>query len=578
MIEINLDITNEEFNYAYDLVTNTDKLIYLTGKAGTGKTTFLKYLKSTTTKNIVVLAYTGVAAINAEGQTINSFFQIDFSPYIPNDERLRTSAKPGETTIYSHFKYREEKIEIFRALELLVIDEISMVRCDLLDVIDRILRVFRKNIKPFGGVQVLLIGDHFQLPPVVNQNEREILREFYNNPFFFGSKVFEKNKFIPIELIKNYRQNEQEFIDLLSRIRTNEVTQDDINLLNTRHNPTFVQDINGKYITIATHHWIIRPINISKLKELPTEEIVFVGNTTGTFLFKEREGESEEERLKREEREFPTDRILKLKEGSQIMFVKNDSGENRRYFNGNIGKIIKIENNEDTEIIVELPNGKQISVEKSTWKKIKYVWNKERQRIEEEEIGTFTQYPIKLAWAITVHKSQGLTFDKVIAVLNNALGAGQVYVALSRCTTFGGLVLKEEIPQGAIVVSPKVLEFENYIRTILKPSDEELNSWKADYYYRQTRKDLSKGYFDSAYDNLLKAICYRDDTKTEIFRRFFNIYSKQLFSFKKRYNDIQKIIVENKENKIKIQELKKENSKLSWELSEERGFDISYAF
>jgi len=322
---IELDETNVEFNYAAEFVKQTDKLVYLTGKAGTGKTTFLKYLRETTTKNTVILAPTGVAAINAGGQTIHSFFQIKPSIYVPNDKRLRTRVDvydSDKSTVYDHFKYSKEQFEIIKGLELLIIDEISMVRCDLLDVVDRLLRVFRKREKePFGGVQVILIGDTFQLPPIASFDQWEILKDYYKSPFFFSSKVILDKKPIYIELKKIYRQNEQEFIDLLNKVRINQVSTNELNLLNSKYNPTFTPNVNLNYITLATHNKIVESTNLTKLAELTTELKHFEANVLGTFP----------------DNIMPTDRILQLKEGAQVMFIKNDRG--KRYYNGTIAKI-----------------------------------------------------------------------------------------------------------------------------------------------------------------------------------------------------------------------------------------------
>ena len=370
---ITLDETNVEFNYASDFVKHTDRLVYLTGKAGTGKTTFLKYLRETTTKNTVILAPTGVAAINAGGQTIHSFFQIKPSVYVPNDKRLRTKPDINDgdkSTIYDHFKYFKERLEIIRGMELLVIDEISMVRCDLIDVVDRLLRVFRnRESEPFGGVQVILIGDTFQLPPIADFNQWSLLQPYYKSPFFFSSKVIEQNKPVYIELKKIYRQNEQEFIDLLNRVRVNQVSVNELNLLNSKYNPTFSPNKHSNYITLATHNKLVDSTNLTNLAELPTELKLFEATVTGLFP----------------DNIMPTDRILQLKEGSQIMFIKNDKA--KRYYNGKIAKIRKIENN---KIVVEFSEDNEITVEKQEWNNIKYTWNEKEKKIEEEIIGTFT--------------------------------------------------------------------------------------------------------------------------------------------------------------------------------------------
>ena len=344
---IKLDNKNVKFNEAAELVHTTDKLVYLTGKAGTGKTTFLKYIKETTDKNTVVLAPTGVAAINAGGVTIHSFFQIPFGPFVPNDSRLRTNATGSENkeTIYTTFKYSEDKRKIIQNLELLIIDEISMVRADMLDVIDKILGVVRqKPYLPFGGVQVILIGDTFQLPPIADNEQWRILSQFYKTPFFFSSKVIEQNTPLYIELKKIYRQNEQEFIDLLNRVRVNQVSQNDLSILNAKYNPTFSGNGND-YIILATHNNIVNETNLTKLNKLETELFTYEANITGIYPDKHK----------------PTDHFLKLKVGAQIMFVKNDTGEIKKYYNGKIGKIKALQK---SSIIVIFDNETEVEVDR----------------------------------------------------------------------------------------------------------------------------------------------------------------------------------------------------------------------
>ncbi len=542
---IELDETNEEFFWASELVKYGHPLIYLTGKAGTGKTTFLKYLRQTTEKNSVVLAFTGVAAINAGGQTINSFFKVPFGPFVPNDKRLRTRPEDGDTdrsTIYNHFQYNKEKLEIIRGLELLIIDEISMVRCDLLDVIDRLLRVFRKKEnETFGGVQVILIGDTFQLPPI--DKEWHILQPFYDSTFFFSSKVILSNKPVYIELKKIYRQNEQEFIELLNRVRINKVNQNELNLLNSKFNPTFSSTENSNYITLATHNKIVESTNLSKLAELTGEIQLFEATITNDFP----------------DNIMPTDRVLQLKEGAQIMFIKNDKP--KRIFNGKIAKINKIEDQKITAEYEDRGEIIELIIEKQTWNNIRYSWNEKEKKIEEEIIGTFTQYPIKLAWAITVHKSQGLTFEKVIADLGSAFASGQVYVALSRCTSFNGLILKTKIDHTAIKTDPQVIKFaENETPSTLIV--QELNSGKADFYYKKVRDEIKSLNFSEAYGNFVKAIKYRNDIETDLFRKYFVTTANRIGSFRQKHTDtLNKLVTKTQEN----EELQTLNSELERE-------------
>lgn len=567
---IELDKNNVEFNNAAEFVRHTDKLVYLTGKAGTGKTTFLKYIKDTTDKNTVILAPTGVAAINAGGVTIHSFFQIPFGPFVPDDSRLRTSATGSENreTIYTTFRYREDKREIIENLELLIIDEISMVRADMLDVIDRILRVFRrKPYLPFGGVQVILIGDTFQLPPIADNEQWAILSQFYKTPFFFSSKVIEQNTPLYIELKKIYRQNEQEFIDLLNRVRVNQVSQADFSTLNSKYNPTFSGN-GSDYIILATHNKIVNETNLTKLNQLETPLFTFEANVTGEFP----------------DRHKPTDHFLKLKVGAQIMFIKNDTGEYKRYFNGKIGKVKMLEEN---SITVVFDDESEVEVERAVWNNIQYTYNKEKKKVEEEIIGTFEQFPIRLAWAITVHKSQGLTFEKVIADLGRAFAPGQVYVALSRCTSFSGLQLKTQLNQYAIKTDPKVLEFaQNETPGTL--ITEQLNTGKADFYYKKAREQFVKGNIKSSFDFFKRALKFRNDIDTENFERFVVTQSARLLSFREKFKmslkeqgqlkeDFEEAQenIENltQENSDKAQKIKEQNSSIELLLNKTREFE-----
>ena len=391
-----------------------------------------------------------------------------------------------------------------------------MVRCDLLDVVDRLLRVFRRRLnEPFGGVQVILIGDTFQLPPIADVEQWDLLQPYYKSPYFFSSKVIEQNKPIYIELKKIYRQNEQEFIDLLNRVRINQVTTNELSLLNSKFNPTFFPNENTSYITLATHNKIVDTTNLTKLAELKTELKLFEAVINGLFPYNI----------------MPTDKVLQLKEGAQIMFIKND--RSKRYFNGKIAKLSKIEND---RIIVEFSEGNEITVEKQIWENVKYTWNDNEKKIEEEVIGTFSQFPLKLAWAITVHKSQGLTFERVIADLSAAFTSGQVYVALSRCTSFSGLVLKTKIEQHSIKTDPQVLLFaQNETPSTLIV--QELNSGKADFYYKKVRDAIKQFDYNEAYENFIKALKFRNDIETDGFKKYFIVSALRIASYK---NELEK--------------------------------------
>lgn len=522
-----LDKENVEFNNAAELVRHTDKLIYLTGKAGTGKTTFLKYIKNTSNKNTVVLAPTGVAAINAGGVTINSFFQIPFGPFVPGDSRLRTTAgKANKETIYTTFTYSKEKREIIRNLEVLIIDEVSMLRADMLDVIDKILGVFRNRpYLPFGGVQVLLIGDTFQLPPIADSQQWDILSQFYNTPFFFSSKVIEQNTPLYIELKKIYRQNEQEFIDLLNRVRVNQVTSEDFKTLNAKYSPSFSGN-GSDYIILATHNIIVNQTNLTKLFELKSNLFTYEATITGTFPNKHK----------------PTDQDLKLKVGAQIMFIKNDTGEHKRYYNGKIGKIKALQ---ESSIRVVFDDQVEVEVERTEWENIKYSYDRNQQKIVEEVIGTFEQFPIRLAWAVTVHKSQGLTFEKVIADLSRAFAPGQVYVALSRCTSFSGLMLKTELSPKAIKTDSKVIEFAKNETpgTLLT---EQLNTGRADFNYKKAREHFAGSRIAAAFDYFKRALKFRNDIDTESLQKYVEIQGERLLGYKEKYLRISKSLADRK--------------------------------
>lgn len=459
-----IDTQNKEFNLAYQIVEKTRQNLFLTGKAGTGKTTFLKYIKDNVRKNMAVVAPTGVAAINAGGVTIHSLFQIDpYSIFPPNDPRLRTKAPPedlNKVTIYNTFQLTGNKRNVLENLELLIIDEISMVRCDLLDLIDKLLRTFGggNSSYPFGGKQVVFIGDPFQLPPIVTREVWSILSPFYKSRHFFNAHSFKEAKPLTIELKKIYRQNNQAFINILNRIRIGQVDQQDLTELNNRIKPLTFNYAEQGYIYLGIKKGPVNCRNEEELARLTTPAVEFQATVRGIF----------------DQSEMPTLQRLKLKQGAQVMFIKNDSGAARLYYNGKVGKISKIE---DNKITVETESGISIPVERATWKKIKYEWDKEKKEMKEIEIGSFIQFPLILAWAITIHKSQGLTFEKAFVDLNGSFDDGQVYVGLSRCTSLEGIKMASRLHPSDIKTSPEVKAFSNTYLTDARV-DEFLNNFQ----------------------------------------------------------------------------------------------------
>jgi ATP-dependent exoDNAse (exonuclease V) alpha subunit len=435
-------ISNPIFELAEKFIFQTSRSIFLTGKAGTGKTTFLRKIKASTIKNTVIVAPTGVAAINAGGTTIHSFFQLPFTPFIPVSKGTYDKTLSDRYSLLQNLRIESEKRNMFRDLDLLIIDEVSMVRCDVLDSIDVILRHYRrKEHLPFGGVQVLFIGDLFQLPPVVPQQEWMFLQEFYQSPFFFDAQVIREVRPLYIELKMIFRQRDEQFIEILNRVRNSTITQEDLEVLNQRYDPDFIPQDKEKYITLTTHNQKADKINTDELNKLAEPEAFFAASVEGDFP----------------ERSFPTDRLLMLKKGAQVMFIKNDVERVRRYYNGKIGTISRVE---DGKIFVVFPDEEgELEVEKDSWRNMKYTYNSGNRSIEEEVVGTFTQFPVRLAWAITIHKSQGLTFEKAIIDAGSSFASGQVYVALSRCTTIEGMVLKSKIFRSSVKTDDRILEF-----------------------------------------------------------------------------------------------------------------------
>ena len=446
---------NEESILAWNIIEKTSANLFLTGKAGTGKTTFLKRLKELSPKRMIVLAPTGIAAINAGGMTIHSFFQLPFSPYVPG-----TTFGSGEQKRYQFSKLKRN---IIRSIDLLVIDEISMVRSDLLDAIDSVLRQYRKRHDlPFGGVQLLMIGDLQQLAPVVTPQEEHLLGQHYDTPFFFSSNALKQVGYLTVELKKIYRQQDEQFISLLNQIRENKASEATLQALNQRYIPNFVPPKEGNYIRLTTHNAPAQYINEQQLAVLPAQSFSFTADIEGDFP----------------ETSYPADFKLTLKPGAQVMFIKNDP--QHRFYNGMIGEVIGVKTDENgSKIIVRSKDsGEEFELEKMEWTNAKYTLNEKTKEIEETVEGKFMQYPLRLAWAITIHKSQGLTFEHAIIDASHSFTHGQTYVALSRCKTLEGMVLSEPLSRGAIISSQTVDAFSSQLTA---PTQEQISSLELQY-------------------------------------------------------------------------------------------------
>lgn len=478
-----IDLNNLELQNALQIIQYTHRSLFLTGKAGTGKSTFLRYISQTTKKKHVILAPTGIAAINVGGSTLHSFFKLPFHPLLPNDNRY--SVRNLRKTL----KYNSEKIKLIKEVELIIIDEISMVRADIIDFIDKILRVYAQNMRiPFGGKQLLLVGDMYQLEPVLKEEERALLQPFYPSKFFFDAHVFREMQLICIELQKVYRQTDPLFISILDHIRTSNTSQTDLSILNQRVGNTSHQNHDGLAITLSTRRDSVDYINQQHLQQLPGEPTVFYGIIEGEFP----------------ENNLPTPMKLEIKTGAQVLFVKND--RDKRWVNGTLGTVIGIGDESDGLIYVRTEQGEDVDVEQDIWSNVRYTYNEKEQKIEEDVIGTFRQFPIRLAWAITIHKSQGLTFNQVnIDLSGGVFAGGQTYVALSRCRSLKGINLEAPIKKENIFISREITSFAKTYND-QQSLDKALQQSKAEKQYHEAVTAFGQGDMQSALDNFFLAI------------------------------------------------------------------------
>ena len=496
---------NKELRTAWEFVENTGRSIFLTGKAGTGKTTFLRTVVERSRKRSVVVAPTGVAAINAGGVTIHSFFQLPLSPFVPNAQ------------IKSKFDFGREKRKIMASLDLLIIDEISMVRSDLLDAIDSVLRRFRNHYQPFGGVQLLMIGDLQQLTPVVTPEDEKLLKPYYDTPYFFGSKALAQIDYVTIQLEKVYRQEDTSFLDILNHIRIGQPTAEDLARLNARCQPLFTPKAEEGYIRLTTHNNLANFYNESELQKLPGRQFLFHAQIEGTFP----------------EFSYPVASTLVLKLGAQVMFVKNDPSGNHLYYNGRIGQVTYVD---DHQVLVLCPGDeKAIKVEPLSWENARYTLDPVSREIKTEVQGTFTQLPLRLAWAITIHKSQGLTFDHAIIDANQSFAPGQVYVALSRCRSLEGLVLAANITPRAIINDERVDSYIGHQEEAAAHSIEQLPTLKEEYYRYLLLELFDFSSITGSYEQLIRLF-------SEYFLRshpsLMQLHNKTYMDLKQRVSDV----------------------------------------
>ncbi len=510
----NIDLDNPEFQNLWSLIQQTQQSVFLTGKAGTGKSTFLKYICAHTKKKFVVLAPTGIAAVNVGGQTLHSFFKIPFKPLLQNDPEY------APRMIEKTLRFSKDKIRLIKELDLIIIDEISMVRADIIDHIDRVLRHFtRNNREPFGGKQLLFVGDIFQLEPVVTRDMYEILRREYNRMFFFNARVFNQLGLIPIELVRVYRQEDGPFVALLDRVRAGKASNEDIAILNSRVNPNVTE--SDFTITLATRRDTVDVINDERLNNLKTPEITFQGAIDGDFP----------------DNLLPTSLELTLKQGAQVIFIRND--KENRWVNGTIAKVAHIDTG---KVIVEMEDGQQHTLEQEQWANVQYTYDVKKNVVVENVLGTFTQYPIKLAWALTVHKSQGLTFNNVIIDFQGgAFTGGQTYVALSRCTSLEGITMMRQLSQRDIIVNPAVIEFSRHFNN-QQSINEALQQEQARVLYRNALQAFGQGQFRNAIARFAQAEAIAHQLQSPVVQRLIAAKLYQLAAQQRTIDALQEEI------------------------------------